>query len=249
MTVTTSTHLKASKDRKVANVVNKAGKQALIANAFGLPAGDKFSCGGMTAVCESICYANKLEVLFPAVRTLLMHNWDLLKDADYATTVTLLDEVICEFEAASDKRGAVKVFRIHWDGDFFSANYTSAWIEVIRRHPDIQFWVYTREAAFAVMIHKASLPNVSLYFSADSANMPVARMLNKTYGIRLAMLADTFAAGQAQMREITGKVGAKCPENNKASNFALINTDGSACVRCGLCIFGKANIVFSASKS
>jgi hypothetical protein len=241
--------LKASKDRKVANVVNKAGKQALIANAFGLPAGDKFSCGGMTAVCESICYANKLEILFPAVRTLLMHNWDLLKDADYDTTVTLLDEVICEFEAASDKRGAVKVFRIHWDGDFFSANYTAAWLEVIRRHPGVQFWVYTREAAFAVMVHKANLPNVSLYYSADAANMPVARMLHTTYGIRLAMLADTFQSGQAQMREITGKVGAKCPENNKASNFALINTDGSACVRCGLCIYGKANIVFSASKS
>lgn len=241
--------LKASKDRKVANVVNKAGKQALIANAFGLPAGDKFSCGGMTAVCESICYANKLEILFPAVRTLLMHNWALLKDADYDTTVALLDEVICEFVAASDKRGADKVFRIHWDGDFFSAEYTAAWLEIVRRHGDVQFWVYTREAAFAVMIHKASLPNISLYYSADKANMPIARMLHKTYGIRLAMLADTFQTGQAQMREITGKVGAKCPENNKASNFALINTDGSACVRCGLCIFGKANIVFSASKA
>lgn len=241
--------LKASKDRKVANVVNKAGKQALIANAFGLPAGDKFSCGGMTAVCESICYANKLEILFPAVRTLLMHNWALLKDADYDTTVALLDEIICEFVAASDKRGADKVFRIHWDGDFFSAEYTAAWMEIVRRHADVQFWVYTREAAFAVFIHKTSLPNISLYYSADKANMPIARMLHKTYGIRLAMLADTFQTGQAQMREITGKVGAKCPENNKASNFALINTDGSACVRCGLCIFGKANIVFSASKA
>lgn len=240
--------LKLSKDRKVANVVNKAGTQAAIANTFGLPAGDNFSCGGMTEVCEAICYANKLEIVYPSVRALLMHNWEMMQNADYDTMVALLDEVICEFDAASTKRNAEKVFRIHWDGDFFSGDYTQAWAEIIRRHADIQFWVYTRQAVYAVMLHKAALPNVSLYFSTDAVNMPIARMLYNTYGIRLAMLADTFQEGQKAMREITGKVGAKCPENNKASNFALISTEGSACVRCRLCVFGKANIVFSASK-
>jgi hypothetical protein len=62
------------------------------------------------------------------------------------------------------------------------------------------------------------------------------------------MLADNFQDGQAVMREITGKVGAKCPENNKAQAFGLITTEGSACSRCRLCVFGKADIVFSATK-
>jgi len=243
-----TTGLKLSKDRKVANIVNKAGTQAAMHNAFGLPAGDQFSCGGMTDVCGSICYANKLEKLFPSVRALLMHNWNLLKDADFDTMVNLLDEVICKFGQECEKRSAEKIFRIHWDGDFFSVDYARSWIEVIRRHPEIQFWSYTRQAFAAVELHKSGLTNVANYFSADSANLPIATMLRKTYGIRLAMLADTFQEGQAVMREITGKVGAKCPENNKAQAFGLITTEGSACARCRLCVFGKADIVFSATK-
>jgi len=35
--------LKRSNDRKVANLVTKNGKQAAIANTFGLPAGKDFS--------------------------------------------------------------------------------------------------------------------------------------------------------------------------------------------------------------
>lgn len=239
--------LKGSKDRKVANAVNKAGKLAAISNTFGLPAGDQYSCPGMTEVCGAICYANTLEKVYPSVRALLLHNFDLVKDADQATTFALLDGLIADFVKASDKRGAEKVYRIHWDGDFFSETYTAAWIEIIRKYDDVQFWVYTRVAAYAVMIHKAGLPNVSLYFSTDRANQTVGAMLNQMYGIRLAYLANTFAEGQTVMREITGRPGAKCPEQTGA--FPLISEEGSACVRCGLCVNGKANIVFSISKS
>jgi len=41
--------LKRSNDRKVANLVTKNGKQAAIANTFGLPAGKDFSCPGATS--------------------------------------------------------------------------------------------------------------------------------------------------------------------------------------------------------
>jgi hypothetical protein len=53
--------LKRSNDRKVANLVTKNGKQAAIANTFGLPAGKAYSCPGATSICESVCYAGKLE--------------------------------------------------------------------------------------------------------------------------------------------------------------------------------------------
>lgn len=239
--------LKGSKDRKVANLVTKNGKQAAISNTFGLPAGMAFSCPGETEVCGKVCYAGKLEKAFPSLMRLLMHNFDLVKNADADTTFTLLDGLIADFVKASDKRGVEKVYRIHFDGDFFSTTYTAAWIDIIRKYSDVQFWVYTRVAAYAVMIHKAGLPNVSLYFSTDRANQTVGAMLNQMYGIRLAYLADTFAEGQTVMREITGRPGAKCPEQTGA--FPLISEEGSACVRCGLCVNGKANIVFSISKS
>ncbi len=82
--------LKRSYDRKVANLVTKNGKQAAIANTFGLPAGKNYSCPGATMVCESVCYAGKLERLFKGVKTNLLHNWELLKDADHETMVALL---------------------------------------------------------------------------------------------------------------------------------------------------------------
>jgi hypothetical protein len=62
------TKLLRSKDRKVANLVTKNGKQASIANTFGLPAGKAYSCPGATSICESVCYAGKLEKVFPTVK-------------------------------------------------------------------------------------------------------------------------------------------------------------------------------------
>jgi len=52
--------------------------------------------------------------------------------------------------------------------------------------------------------------------------------------------------GQADMKAMIGKVGAKCPENRK--QIPLISEKGSACVVCNLCVSNKSDIVFSASK-
>ena len=239
------TSLKASKDSKVTNAVTTSGNAA-IANSFGLPSGKDFSCPGATEVCELICYAGKLEKIRPSVRGVLMHNFDVLRGLDVDGMAEELSALVSDFERACEKRGAEKVFRCHWDGDFFSDDYAEAWRVVVARHADVRFWVYTRVVSAAVMLHKASLPNLSLYFSADSANAPVAAMLKRTYGMRLAWLADNFQTGQAALKAITGKPGAKCPEN--AKRLALISPEGSACVRCGLCVFGKADVVFSRSK-
>lgn len=238
--------LKMSKDRKVANGTNRAGTQAIIPNTFGLPAGSQYSCGGMTDVCGQICYANNLERAFPSVKKNLLHNWDLLKDAPKATAYALLAEMLDDFVTQSKKRDLELIFRIHWDGDFHSADYVDAWIEAIQQFGHVQFWVYTRQAFAAVALHKANLPNLSLYFSTDRTNRPVGEMLRKTYGIRLAYLGDTFAEGADVLKEITGKPGALCPEN--AGRIDLINTQGSACSRCRLCVDGKSDIRFSISK-
>ncbi len=63
-----------SKDRKVTNAVNKSGTQASIANAFGLPSGKAFSCPGATSVCETICYAGRLEKVFKGIRDVITSN-------------------------------------------------------------------------------------------------------------------------------------------------------------------------------
>lgn len=243
--MTTNTlKLKRSNDRKVANLVTKNGKQAAIANTFGLPAGKNFSCPGATSVCESVCYAGKLEKLFKGVKVNLLHNWDLLKDADLETMQSLLSEMINDFRADCIKKDAPMLFRIHWDGDFFNDEYTQAWKNVILNNTDIQFWVYTRVKSAALILK--DIPNLSLYFSTDSENVKVGVDLKIKNGVRLAYLAKNFAIGQADMKEMIGKPGAKCPENNK--QIPLISNSGSACVSCSLCVYSKADIVFSATK-
>jgi hypothetical protein len=236
--------LKRSNDRKVANAVSPNGKTATIANTFGLPAGKNYSCPGATSVCEKVCYAGKLEKVYKGVRENLIHNWNLLKDADHDTMENLLQDMINDFKADCDKRNAPKLFRIHWDGDFFSDEYAFVWKHIVLNNPDIKFWVYTRVASAANILK--DMDNLSLYYSTDSENKDIAIKLNKDKGIKLAYLADTFAIGQADMKEMIGKPGAKCPENKKA--IPLISKEGSACVVCSLCIDNKANIVFSAKK-
>jgi hypothetical protein len=242
--VTPMTKLLRSKDRKVANVVTPNGKQASMANTFGLPAGKAYSCPGATSVCESVCYAGKLEKVFPSVKKNLLHNWALLKDEDLQGMYTLLSEMIAEFKAECVKKNAPMLFRIHWDGDFFNDDYTNAWRMVIEEQPDIQFWVYTRVKSAALILK--DIANLSLYYSTDSENKSIGLTLKKDHGVKLAYLAKNFAVGQADMKEMIGRPGAKCPENLKA--IPLISQKGSACVSCSLCVYSKSDIVFSATK-
>ena len=233
-----------SKDRKVTNAVSPNGKTPTIANSFGLPAGKAFSCPGATSVCEKICYAGKLEKVYKGVRNILVSNYEQLVNADRLTMVALIDEMIQDFIADCEKRNAEKLFRIHWDGDFFSEDYAIAWAMVIRMNPSVQFWVYTR-SEFAVP-HIVGIDNLAAYFSTDSANRALGIKLKKQYGIKLAYLANTFAEGKADFAEIQDKSPIPCPENNK--KLPLISGKGSACVRCSQCVFARNDILFSASK-
>lgn len=234
-----------SKDRKVANQVNAGGKQATMANTFGLPSGKAFSCPGATSVCEKICYAGNLERVFKGVRNVLLDNWNQLQECKSALEmVYLLSEMIESFEQECEKRNAEKLFRIHWDGDFFSEEYALAWKKVIRMFPKVQFWAYTR-SDFAVPI-LIGMDNLSLYFSADEANKDLAISLKQEYGVKLAYLAKDFATGKSDFAELQEKSAIPCPENNK--KISMISTKGSACVLCSQCVFNRNDILFSASK-
>lgn len=232
--------LKRSKDRKVTNAVNAKGTTAMIANSIGLPSGKGFSCPDATAFCSEICYAGKLERVYKGVSAVLLHNWELLREASLEDTTTLLTEMIAEFVKESDKRGADKIFRIHWDGDFFSGTYVAAWARVIRDFPDVQFWAYTRVPSACLFLHAQKLPNLSLYFSGDRDNIRTAQFLG-LQGINIAYVDRTFAEGKEQFPDAV-----RCPENKGA--IALIDTKGSACARCGLCVKGRKSVLFSSTK-
>ena len=233
-----------SKDRKVTNAVSPNGKTATISNTFGLPSGKSYSCPGATSVCEKVCYAGKLEKIYKGVKDVLLNNWDLLRNADQLEMEALLFQMVDEFDKDCVKRNAEKLFRIHWDGDFFNETYTHAWKNVILAFPAIQFWVYTR-SDFAVPI-LTGIENLSLYFSTDDDNWQLASQLKETNGVKLAYLANNFAMGKERMLTITPKSAIPCPEN--AKKLPLISDKGSACVTCGQCVFARNDILFSASK-
>jgi hypothetical protein len=244
--------LKRSKDRKTANLANRAGKQPLIANAFGLPAGRAYSCPGATSVCEAVCYAGKLEKVFPSMRALLEHNWQHLKDASYPAMVWLLNTMIREFSAECDKRNADKAFRIHWDGDFFSRTYASAWAAVVRRNPDVTFWVYTRSFTNSLNVIDliADIPNLAVYLSVDHDNEEWAEVILAEYpDVMIAALSDTMDNAAEVIRNVRpdNRPGAKCPELIGA--IPLIDLKGGACFSCQLCPKGKADIRFASSKA
>lgn len=234
-----TTTLIRSKDRKVANSVTKSGNPN-IANSFGLPAGKEYSCPEQTDFCGKICYAVKLEKIYKGVKSNLIANWESVKDSDFDTLVESLDSMITAFENECDRKNADKLFRIHWDGDFFSNDYTRAWSAVIANHPDTHFWVYTRVLASAMVLNLAKHSNLALYFSADIDNLHFANIA-KDKGINIAFVGKTFAEGKEYFPKAT-----KCPENNKA--LPLISEKGSACKVCGLCVMGRKDVLFSTSK-
>lgn len=239
--------LKRSYDRKVTTLADgcKAPK-AKIGNSFGLPSGLEYSCPGATPDCLKVCYAGKLEKIFPGTRKLLMHNWALVKNASIKDAFFLLDEMMADFVAECDRFGAEKLFRIHWDGDFFSRDYTLAWANVVDKYYYVRFWTYTRNAEAATLLHNAKLPNLSLYFSADSYNQDTAASLSFA-GIKLAVMADTFDAGRELSKQISGYNGIRCPE--QTGQIPLIAANGKgACAECRLCIDGNHAIRFSVTK-
>lgn len=246
--------LKRSKDRKVTNGVSPNGKTATIANAFGLPSGKAFSCPGATSVCEKVCYAGKLERIYKGVRDVLLHNWNALYGASLTDMVDMLQNMVNDFVADCDKAdkktfpdsGVARAFRIHWDGDFFSRLYATAWAVVIAANPEVQFWVYTR--SFDYVGEFAGLDNLSLYLSVDSDNIAAAVKARQEWPFaKWAYLSETFASGREEMAErgVNGKAY-NCPENK--GSIPLISEKGSACIRCAICPTARGDVLFSIRK-
>ena len=246
--------LTRSNDRKVANLVNASGKASVIPNAFGLPAGKEFACPNATSFCERICYAGKLEKIYKGVKNTLVNNFTALLYADYLNgidgMVELLDDMINDFVKDCDKRNADKLFRIHWDGDFFSTEYARAWAIVVKRHSNVTFWVYTRSFdTVNVLPYITGIDNLRVFLSADEVNISIANQRAKEYpGVFIATVADTFAEARATIIDSSRK-SYPCPENKKS--IPLISDKGSACARCGICVGNTraaGDVLFSVKK-
>ena len=116
--------------------------------SFNLPAGgyevegkSYITCPGADA-CLSLCYARQGTFLFKGSKRVRIDNHQMLLTT-YATrgldgVIDILDE------AVKNVTKTVAVIRMHDSGDFFKKWYAQAWMEVVKRHPYILFYAYTK---------------------------------------------------------------------------------------------------------
>lgn len=240
----TKTRLRLSTSRKVAPDADRY-KGAKVKNAFSLPAGRAFSCPGATAQCDphrgGYCYAGRDERRFTSVHRLLVGNFELLKGCGRSVEkmVDLIDEMVVAWETWIEAKGYPKLFRWHEDGDFFNMTYARAVAIVMERHPEIQFWAYTRSftSKLNVVPVLASVPNLSLYCSVDPDNLSIALGRVKEWkqlGVKVAF-AQPGEDVQEMSLELLGRKAPVCPE--VAGKIPLVNDQGvGACITCGLCL-------------
>jgi hypothetical protein len=174
-------------------------------------------------------------------------NYNAVKDASFSDLRESLDAIVKDFIKDADKRGCDKVFRIHHDGDFLNRTYASAWAHVIHNNPSVHFWAYTRSfiPGANVVDILADIPNLTLYLSVDSDNAEFARIILAEFPtVKAATLTDYAADGIPVMESLgRNRPGGACPE--VMGRIPLITPEGGACVSCGLCVFGKADIRFA----
>lgn len=245
--------LKLSRDRKVSprgwqqNGGVRPGRWIpTIRNSFGLPSG--VSCPGRTKFCES-CYAANTEQS-KGVLTAMEHNYRLLLEAETVAGMTvLIREMIGRYLAqcrALRLPAADRVFRIHWDGDFFSTDYARAWANVITGCPGIAFWTYTRSFGLPVNVVPilSGIPNLALYLSVDEQNVIDAQPYANVFTVNFAFSAADYEHARLLSARLNGQA-VKCPEN--AGKMPLMSNGRGACVDCRLCVDGRKDVLFATS--
>lgn len=177
------------------------------------------------------CYVHKIVSIYKAVGNTLKHNTDLLKDKSYDQLVEILTDMVTRFLEADHK--GHPFFRIHWAGDFFSEDYTKAWVTVIKKFSNVRFWAYTRsfngDHNYAQLLF--GLENLTLFLSCDPNNVDEATKIyheiKDTYpNIGLAWMGEE-PPDPEKFRWV------RCPET---SGKIKSEPNKGACAKCRLCV-------------
>jgi len=145
------------------------------------------SCPGRSYLCSRFCYARRGNFGWPAVQKQHYQNYLFSQTTDFVSRMVV--EI---------KRLFVRVLRIHTGGDYYDAPYIEKWIDIVKAHPDVRFFSYTRSwrqvELLPGLLHLGRLPNFDLWWSVDRETGP-APMIP---GIRTAYMAiDDVDAQQA----------------------------------------------------
>lgn len=124
-----------------------------------LPDGRSYNTCPSAGVCAKVCYARQGTYRLPTVRAKHHANLAFVLDDLPGWTAAMRAEL-----TAPRFRGAW--IRIHDAGDFFSDDYTRAWLEMCRARPDSNFYAYTKEVdRFRRLVEPDPPPNFLWVYS------------------------------------------------------------------------------------
>lgn len=223
------------------------------------------TCHWATLICMAICYGGYGNMAYAQNRKIRDNRtlWVYRNLANGLFTALMILEL-----TRLHTLGLLTTLRIHDLGDFFSPSYVRAWYQICSCCPFIRFWAYTRaypNHAMALELRKlASLPNVSIWLSADSENYSLALMEfipnSNTYKGIAVMQTDDYIPESAlkivPLRNLVifpshahggsirkgferSKSGPKCPAITKPDGFIKkleSRPDLAACQVCQKCL-------------
>lgn len=246
-TVYSADVLKLFKDIRINTGNSKTGP------SWSIPEGE--SCPGKTTVCANNCYVKQGRMGWAPARSGRSRNFktalELLKIGGSDLLVHALNAAI--------SRAQCKTLRIHDSGDFFNIPYIKGWLEVVRLHPEIDFWAYTRSWRVPNLVPALRLlaqePNLALWISADiecwieatiegrrlewagvafmetEGSADIAATLNHTFKKRFINFPEHGAFGRVNVDIQEGI--RNCPAVTRKLPHDETNP---ACLRCQMCL-------------
>ena len=100
---------------------------------------------------EFRCFQASAEALYPSLRKMVWHNFELLKQW-LGSPDAMADLIQVSLPKKFD------ILRVHVGGDFFSQTYFDAWVEMARRMPDKIFYAYTKSLPYWIHGRDSSYP-------------------------------------------------------------------------------------------
>ena len=166
---------------------------SLPALAAKLSTGKNFLTCPNAGACAQLCYARSGTYNFSNVKTAHTRNLEMtLNDLE-----GWRDRVIEELKAKRYQGG--KSVRIHDSGDFYSAEYFEAWLEIALSTPDVFFYAYTKEVA---MVKSYALPsNFVIIYSMGGKQDHIVDKDNDRHADVFPSLEALLEAGYSDQEE------------------------------------------------
>ena len=91
--------------------------------------------------CAVGCYAKMGNYNNPDVQTRQKKNYNLSRSDEF---VPIMISSIQQYKSMVSRTYRALAFRIHDAGDFYSPEYLMKWDAIMKAHPDVQFYAYTK---------------------------------------------------------------------------------------------------------